>query len=218
MHTHSRHSPDSRLDPKDMIRRARQLGLDGLAITDHNSILGATEALDYARVYPGLTVIRAVEVSSSQGHILGYGVKEIIPRNLTPTETVERIVAQGGVAVAAHPYRFWSGLGETVTLSTNFAIYEVQNARTSRRGNARATALAVKGGKGMIGGSDGHFIEEIGGAVTVFKERLNKEDDVLQALEKQTTVAEGHHRGMKATLRYVPKCVGEWMTRGFKRI
>ncbi len=218
MHTHSRHSPDSRLDPKDIVRRARQLGLDGLAITDHNAILGATEALDYSRVFPGLMVIRAIEVSSLQGHILGYGVKEFVPRNLTPAETVERIVAQGGVAVAAHPYRFWSGLGETATLSTDFTVYEVQNARTSKRGNVRATALAGQGSKGMIGGSDGHFIEEIGGAVTVFEERLNKEDDVLQALEKRATIVEGHHRGVKATLHYVPKCVGEWMTRGFKRI
>lgn len=218
MHTHSRHSPDSRLDPRDMVRRIRQLGLDGLAITDHNEVLGGKEALDYAQTFPGLVVIRAVEVSSAQGHVLGYGVTERIPRDLSPVETVEHIIAQGGVAVAAHPYRFWSGLGEDATVGTNFTVYEVQNARTSKRGNYRAAVLAANGGKGTIGGSDGHFIEEIGGAVTVFEETLDKEDDILHALQGRATRAEGHHRSLKATLRYVPKCVGEWMTRGFKRI
>jgi len=145
-------------------------------------------------------------------------VNVTIPRALSPVETVERIVAEGGVAVAAHPYRFWSGLGERATLRSGLAIYEVQNARTSKRGNGRARELATTGGKGGTGGSDGHFIDEIGRAVTVIEERLDKEDDILQALAGKRTRADGTSRGASATLRYVPKSVMEWMGRGFRRI
>lgn len=218
MHTHSRFSPDCRLDPRNIVRKARELGLDGVAVTDHNAVEGAREALQYAREFPGFVVIRATEVSTAQGHVLGYGVTEAIPRELTPRETVERITAQGGVAVAAHPYRFWSGLGEQATLSAEFAAYEVQNARTSKRGNGRARDLAARGGKGRTGGSDSHFIDEIGGAVTIFEERLEREDDILQVLVKKGTGCSGRSRGPMATLRYVPKSVWEWMTRGFRRI
>ncbi len=218
LHTHSRYSPDSRLDPRDIVKKARSIGLDGIAITDHNAVEGAKAAREYAREFEGFAVIESVEVSTAEGHILGYGIREMIPRDLSPQETVERIVAQGGVAVAAHPYRFWSGLGEKVTVGVDFAIYEVQNARTSRRGNRRATDLASRGGKGRTGGSDGHFIDEIGGAVTVLEDRLQNEDDVLQALAGRKTDVAGVDRGARATIRYVPKCVGEWMVRGFKRI
>jgi len=218
MHTHSRYSRDSRLDPRDIVRKARSLGLDGIALTDHNAVEGAKVAKEYAKEFEGFVVLGATEVSTAEGHILGYGVTETIPRDLAPQDTVERIEAQGGVAVAAHPYRFWSGLGERATLGTDLMIYEIQNARTTRRGNWRAANLATKGGKGRTGGSDSHFIDEIGGAVTVFDENLQRQDDILQALASRRTGAEGKDRGARATLRYVPKCVGEWIVRGFRRI
>ncbi len=218
MHTHSMHSPDSRLDPRDIVRRARGLGLDGIALTDHNATEGAAKARDYAMEFPGFVVVRAVEVSTREGHVLGFGVSEAIPRDLPPGETVERIIAQGGVAVAAHPYRFWSGLGEKATLGTDFPLYEIQNARTSRRGNGKATELALEGGKGGTGGSDGHFLDEIGRAFTVFEERLRREDDILQALASRRTKVDGDSRGPRATMRYVPKSVIEWMGRGFRKI
>ncbi|MFX0202178.1 MAG: PHP-associated domain-containing protein [Candidatus Hodarchaeota archaeon] len=218
LHIHSYYSLDSRLDPRNIIRKAKALSLDGVAITDHNSIEGSKKAIDYAKEIEDFIVLHGIEVSSSRGHILGYGVRKSIPRDLSPHETVEHIVAQGGVAVAAHPYRFWSGLGEKLTLNTNFATYEVLNARTSVRGNKMANDLAIKGGKGKIGGSDGHFMDEIGGAVTLLDERIRNEDDILDALAKKKTNVEGSSRGVRATLRYVPKCVWEWIERGCRKI
>jgi len=218
LHIHSRYSVDSRLDPRDIIRQAKSLSLDGVAITDHNSVEGSKKAFDYVKENESFIVLHGIEVSSSEGHILGYGVRETIPRDLSPYETVEYIVAQGGVAAAAHPYRFWSGLGEKFTLNTNFDTYEVLNARTSIKGNRMANNLAIEGKKGRIGGSDGHFIDEIGGAVTLLEERLRNEDVILETLVKKRTNVEGSSRGIKATLRYVPKCVGEWIGRGFRKI
>src|SRR5437764_12425444 len=45
LHNHTRHSPDSRVSPADLVARARQVGLDGIAITDHNSVAGIREAV-----------------------------------------------------------------------------------------------------------------------------------------------------------------------------
>src|SRR5205814_10445289 len=44
LHNHTRHSPDSRVSPADPAARARQLGLDGIALTDHHSVAGIREA------------------------------------------------------------------------------------------------------------------------------------------------------------------------------
>jgi predicted metal-dependent phosphoesterase TrpH len=159
-----------------------------------------------------------MEVSTSEGHVLAFGVSAPIPRDLTVQETVERIVAAGGVAVAAHPYRFWSGLGERATLSAKFAAYEVRNARTLRGGNERADLLAGRQGVGRTGGSDAHFLDEHGTAFTVLDGGLTSVDDVLQALGSGRTRAEGAHRGPKATVVYVTKCVSQWIGRGMRRI
>lgn len=217
LHSHSRHSPDSRLDPVELVKRARSLGLDGIAVTDHNSLGGGRAAYEHARGMKDFLVLRGMEVSAVFGHVLAYGVREEVPRGLTTVETAERVIALGGVAVAAHPYRFWSGLGEPETVAAKFAAYEVQNARTLRRGNARAKALAARMGVGTTGGSDAHFLHEVGRAVTVV-ESASTEDEVLDAIRRGRTRVEGRDRGAAATMRYVTKCVGEWILRGMKRI
>lgn len=216
LHSHSRCSPDSRLDPVEMVKVATSRGLDGIAITDHNAVAGAERAREYAASV-GFLVIRGTEVSTRDGHVLAYGVSEALPRDRPSRETVEAVLALGGVPVAAHPYRFWSGLGEAATIGAPFAAYEVRNARTLRRGNVRAQSLAASRGRGGIGGSDAHFLDEVGRAVTVV-DGASTEAEVLEAIRAGRTRAEGVDRGARATVRYVTKCVGEWMLRGMRRI
>lgn len=216
LHNHTKHSPDSRVRPADLVAAAKRVGLGGLAITDHNAVGGVAEALEAAG--SGFLVIPGIEVSTASGHILGYGVREVIPRGRSVEETVERITAVGGVAVAAHPYRFWSGLGERALREARFAAYETSNARTLRRGNVRARQRARETGVGESGGSDSHFLDEVARALTVVEGGAASVDDVLQALAQGKTRSEGSDRGAAGTLRYVPKAVGEWLARGMHRI
>lgn len=216
LHNHTRHSPDSRVDPRELVTLARRIGLDGIAVTDHNAVGGVREAEDAAG--PGFLVIPACEISTSEGHVLAYGVREAIPRDLGVRETVEQIAALGGVAVAAHPYRFWSGLGEVATTSATFAAYETHNGRTLRPANERARDLARSNGVGSTGGSDSHFLNELACAITAINAGAMGLDGVLQAIAQGRTQAQGHDRGAAGTLRYVTKCVGEWTLRGMRRI
>lgn len=215
LHSHTRFSPDSRAEPRALVGIARRIGLNGIAITDHNAVGGIHEAEDAA---DGILVIPAVEVSSLDGHILALGVREVVPRDLPARDTVERIVALGGVPVAAHPYRFWSGLGEDVVRATAFRVHETRNGRTLRRGNAQASALARELGAGEIGGSDAHFLDEVARAVTSVNGGPMGLDGVLQAIAQRRTRAQGVDRGLGATARYVTKCVSEWLGRGMRRI
>ncbi len=216
LHNHTRYSPDSRVAPRDLVALAQKIGLQGIAITDHNAVGGVRDAQEAAS--RDFLVIPAIEVSARDGHVLGYGVREIVPRDLSATETVERIVALGGVPVAAHPYRFWSGLGEKATVSAPFRAYETYNGRTLRRGNARARALAKAKGVGETGGSDSHFLDELAKSITSINGGPMSQDDVLQRIGQGNTTAQGLSRGATATARYVSKCVGEWILRGMRRI
>src|SRR3972149_2863966 len=96
---HTRYSPDSRVSPADLGGIARRIGLDGVAISDHNSIGGVAEA--EAAAGDGFLVIPACEVSTSEGHVLAYGVREAPPRGLGAAEPIERIVGPRRVALAA---------------------------------------------------------------------------------------------------------------------
>ncbi len=216
LHNHTRFSPDSRVAPAELVSMARKIGLGGIAITDHNAVGGIREA--EAAAGPDFLVIPSIEISTIAGHVLGYGVREVVPRSLSVSETVERIVALGGVPVAAHPYRFWSGLGEAPLDEAPFPAYETCNGRTLKRGNLRARARARERKLGETGGSDSHFLDELGKALTTVDDGALRTDDVLQRLAQGKTSAQGRDRGASATVRYVSKAVGEWIVRGMRRI
>lgn len=216
LHNHTRYSPDSRVPPAELVAVAKRIGLQGLAITDHNAVAGVAEA--EAAAGKDFLILPGIEVSTASGHVLGYGVREVVPRDLGVAETVERIAALGGVAVAAHPFRFWSGLGALALGRARFPAYETANARTLRRGNARARQLARVAQVGETGGSDSHFLDEVARAVTAFDSVATSADGLLDLIARGTTRSQGFDRDASGTLRYVPKAIGEWIGRGMRRI
>lgn len=75
LHIHSTAS-DGRYSPQELVGMATRLGLDVIAITDHESAEGIAPALQAALEFPGLKVIPGVEISTDlpcgEIHILGY--------------------------------------------------------------------------------------------------------------------------------------------------
>ena len=103
-HIHSTYSGDSTASVKDIIKHSRKIGLDAIAIADHNSLKGSEVALKNYGKMDDLVIIPAMEVSTSKGHIVALGISEEIPKGISPEETVDLIRIQGGIAVAAHPF------------------------------------------------------------------------------------------------------------------
>jgi hypothetical protein len=174
LHTHSLYS-DGAGTPKEMIEYAKRIGLNGIALTDHNEVKGALEALKLAS--SDFHVIPGIEVSSAAGHILGLGITEKIPRDLSVSETVKRIHAAGGIAIAAHPFdRIRQGVGDLV-YSVDFDAVEVYNGHTmmsSRSPREIMKNLRVP----AVGGSDAHLLSEIGSVV------MDLDGDPLDAIVK----------------------------------
>ncbi|MCD6275554.1 MAG: PHP domain-containing protein [Thermoplasmata archaeon] len=212
MHIHSIYSSDGTMEIKEILKLAKKIGLGAIAITDHNEIKGALKA----REMKILPVIRGIEVSSSEGHILAYGVDCKIPRDLGIPETIERIRECGGIAVAAHPYRYWSGLGEGNVKKFQFDAIEVFNGRCKQSSNKRAKKLCEELNKPFTAGSDAHFPDEIGRAGLIVESE--NEEEILDMIMKKKVSVFGTSRGKLATLRYVKKAVSGWVMRGFKRI
>ena len=218
LHIHSAFSSDGSEKPKDIVTYARKTGLDGIAILDHNEIRGSLRAYEMCKTFDDFLVVRGVEVSTEAGHIVAYGVDELIPTSLTIEETAENIRELGGIPVAPHPHRFWSGIGGKSVTAESFAAVEVQNARCTARNNERSRRLADRLRLGQTGGTDSHALGEIGRAYTLFKGSPASEDDVIEEVVKRRTTAGGKSREMRGTLEYVYSSVTKWMKRGMKKI
>lgn len=158
LHVHTKHSKDCVHPVAEAVRAAKAAGLDGIAITDHNSVGGNPEAAKFSG--KGFLVIPGIEVSSKDGHILGLGVEKLIPRGLSAAATVELIKEQGGVAIAAHPF----GLGRKIgaVFKARFDAVEVFNSRAYFISNGLARMFAERNRLPMTGGSDAHHPDEIG--------------------------------------------------------
>ena len=78
-HIHSVYSGDSDSKPKDILKQAKKVGLDAIAISDHNTIKGSKIAIEESKNMD-ILVVPSIEISSYSGHILGIGVTEEIPK------------------------------------------------------------------------------------------------------------------------------------------
>jgi len=180
LHVHTTYSKDSVITPKDLFKYAKKRGLNAVAVTDHNFLDGSYKI---AKENPDFLVIPGMEVSSADGHIVALNVKELIPRGLSATETVERIHNAGGVAIACHPYASFKGcLRECVTSS--FDAIETINARAIpfKRSVKLAEEKAKSLGLPRVGGTDAHYGPQIGYGYTVIEAETSTVESVLNAV------------------------------------
>jgi predicted metal-dependent phosphoesterase TrpH len=170
MHSHTRLSKDSLNQPRLLVEAAARKGLQALCVTDHN---GLANALALSRM-PDLPikVIPSEEVKTSEGEIIGYFLHELVPKGLSPEETVKRIHDQGGITCVPHPFdrarsgsRLKTPALERLVAAGQIDILEVFNARaTFAEDNAQALAFAREHGLPMGAGSDAHTLMEVGQA------------------------------------------------------
>ncbi|PSP82209.1 phosphoesterase [Halobacteriales archaeon QS_1_68_17] len=204
LHTHSSLSYDGRDPVERLLERAATVGLDALAVTDHDEISASLAAVDLAPEY-GLTGIPGMEVTSEAGHVLALGVREAVPAGLPFGETLDRIRAQGGIAVIPHPFQeSRSGVIANITreeLATADAI-EVYNSRLlTGRANRQAERFARSRGLPMTAGSDAHICEMVGRAITRVGTDECTVPAILDAIRTGKTTVEGRRTPWRISFR-----------------
>jgi predicted metal-dependent phosphoesterase TrpH len=184
----------------EQIVRAAAGRVDVLAITDHDEIRGAQLARDFARDHPalGVEIVVGEEISTRNGHLIGLWLEEVVPPGLSAAETIERIHAQGGLAVAAHPFHPLRGtdrgqhsVGRLIPELALDAIEVVNNAGVfSKVYDAWAAMRNVEWMLPVTAGSDAHHVWYVGSALTRFEGR--SADDLRRALVAGATRAQVH--------------------------
>lgn len=204
LHTHSAASYDGRDSVEMLLEQAQAIGLDALAVTDHDEFEASRRAADLAPEYD-LVGIPGMEVTSAAGHVLAIGIEDAVPAGRSFTDTLDAIHERGGVAIVPHPFQSSrSGVAANITreeLAEADAI-EVYNSRLlTGRANRRAEEFARDHDLPMTAGSDAHIAEMVGQAVT----RVNAENAslsaILDAIRTGETSVEGKRTPWRISFR-----------------
>jgi predicted metal-dependent phosphoesterase TrpH len=166
LHMHTSWSHDCSIEIDDLLDHAEQIGLGGIAVTDHNAFGGAREAYDRAR-QRDLVVIPGEEVKTDhQGEVIGLFLEEEIPKGMSFADTIAAIREQGGVVYLPHPFDRMHAIPDPATLHRHLAdvdVLEVYNARLLRESfNHEALRFARKYRLLQGAGSDAHVLQGVG--------------------------------------------------------
>lgn len=189
-HCHTKYSYDNWLEPLDLIRRAKALGLDGVCITEHYSY-EASEPVERIGREEGLLVLRGVEIATDRGHLLAYGVVDdgwnIWNRDsyLPLEEVIERINDLGGVCAPAHPFRNvgLSSLMEGLLELRDIAAVESHNGVNAESDNDLAIRASTHLGLPTLGGSDCHKVVAVGRCATEFSQPVHDMASFIAAVK-----------------------------------
>jgi predicted metal-dependent phosphoesterase TrpH/glycosyltransferase involved in cell wall biosynthesis len=169
LHTHTSWSHDCRVEVGELLDHAELGGLGAIAVTDHNVLGGALEAVDLARGRD-LVVVPGEEVKTDgQGEVIGLFLSEEIPRGLSFADTIAAIRSQGGLVYLPHPFDRLHAIPDAPTLHRHLAdidVFEVYNARLLFDAyNDEALRFATKYNLTMGAGSDAHVLQGLGTGV-----------------------------------------------------
>jgi predicted metal-dependent phosphoesterase TrpH len=215
LHCHSFFSGDGVSSPEELIVEAKRKGLDGFAITDHNTSDAVRYMLDKGLMREdGLPVnnfliVPGVEVTTAEGHLLCLGV--ILPNlKVRPALEVCHLTRQaGGIVIPPHPYDlFRAGIRENVLDTLPIDAIEVFNAAsTLKRYNRQAFEYAQRRGLPMTAASDAHHYAAIGTASTLLATDDFSVKGVLAQIPRQNKLDQTY-LSVKDTLR---KTFNNWL-------
>ncbi len=193
LHIHSTYSYDATTTVRAILKHASDVGLDVIAVTDHDDIRGSLEARDLAPHY-GIESIPAVEVSTKDGHLVALFVESLPPSGLPFVDSLIQIGKLGGIAIAPHPF---NNLPSSLSMEAVIGALTNPRAKAVLKGiethnmgtqafDSVAQKLSIYLPLAKIASSDAHIYWAIGAGRTEFPGKTSQ--DLRKALEQNTTV------------------------------
>lgn len=189
LHCHSFYSKDALSSPAKLIKIAKEKGLSGIAITDHNTTKGWKEAKDTAKKL-GLFLIFGEEIKTKKGDILGIFLKNEI-KSKEPYQVMKEIKSQDGIVIIPHPFFFPEHFKDNLEKYLDLIDgIEVFNARCYfQKANKKALDFAKKHNLALIGASDAHCSKDVGNGITIAD--AHNVDEFKEAILQKKTSFEG---------------------------
>jgi predicted metal-dependent phosphoesterase TrpH len=193
LHIHSIYSHDATTTVRAVLKQAADVGLNVIAITDHDEFRGSLEAQQLAPAY-GIEVVPGAEVSTRDGHLVALFIKILPPKGMSVVDTLLHIGGQGGIAIAPHPF---NNLPNSLSMEAVLGALANPRAKTILKGiethnmgtqnfDRVAQKLSVYLPLAKIAVSDAHIYWAIGAGRTEFPGKTAR--DLRAALETNATI------------------------------
>jgi hypothetical protein len=187
LHLHSIYSGDSLIKPRELLRYVKKIGLDGFAITDHNTF----KAYKVLTQYPeskNLIIIPGMEIETDIGEVLALFIDEGIDcTNNEFFHIVSKIRENNGLIVIPHPFDFLRDNHLKMKLLSEEIIYkyidgvEIINSRIIFKYCVeKARKFKEEYNLFETGGSDAHTLKEIGTGYTLLEEINNNSSETIK--------------------------------------
>jgi len=176
------------LDIKDLIRRAKELKLDGVCVTEHNTFKTSNIAEEIGKEMNFL-VIAGMEVTTNIGDILTFGIEEENLFNIPIIELISLKNLTNGVLIPVHPFRKNAfSIGNYIYDYYNeFDGIEILNGNSTESENNKAKYIAEFLNLKTTGGSDAHSIHQVGRYYTFFDTDfiINDRKSLIKAIKNK---------------------------------
>jgi hypothetical protein len=188
-----------------MAEAAKARGLDGIAITDHDTTMDPNSASSISE-RTGLIIIPGVEVSTANGHLIVLIPRREYPIKVDFVEAASGAVSDGSVTFIPHPTDpFSHGVGEAVVrraIPLRLPI-ESLNASTATRFNNSARELADRLSLPKLAASDAHVSKAVGDAYTLVEVHNRSLQASLEGIRTGRTSPYGSRTSMATTFETV---------------
>jgi predicted metal-dependent phosphoesterase TrpH len=170
----------SALRPEELVDLARERGLDGICLTEHDALWPPSEIQSLGK-RTGFLVFGGVELTTDMGHVLAFGLPQGSSSFASAASAFQAAQSHQALLFLAHPAR--DGLLRVSRTTVDyFESVEAINGSDSRLQNMAATGLAHGFRLPGIGGSDAHTPAEVGRAATSFDAHISDTSSLLAAL------------------------------------
>ena len=177
-------SYDCNISIRDQLERSFNLGLDAIFVTNHNTLDGYHQLLEYKNdheKFKKINVYPAEEITIDNGaHVLAYGIHDEIPAGMSLEEVIDKVRDQGGVSSAPHPFGLINALRDNAKKCDMVEVFNSNN--VDILSNACATQFALDNNMIQVAGSDSHVLSTLGRCVNLINSENNL-DDILQAMK-----------------------------------
>ena len=184
IHTHTEeYSMDSQLPLRQILLSAKEIGLGGVCITDHETQALYPKAEALSKEFE-LLVIVGMEYTCREGHLLVFGAPNLKRSQMPLPHALKEIKSHGGIAIAAHPFRWDSPDMEDAIreYASELDGVEAFNGGATATENLRAYDFAVENQLPILGGSDAHHEARLGRFITEFLVPLKNESDFIRTI------------------------------------
>jgi predicted metal-dependent phosphoesterase TrpH len=170
---------------EDQLNAALHKGIEVLFVTNHNTLDGYRQILEYRNdhsKFGSIKIYPAEEITiDGQGHVLAYGLHRRIRPGMTLEETLDEIRKQDAISCAAHPFAVTNGIREKAEKCDMMESFNSNN--VDRFSNIIAERFAKEHNMKSIAGSDSHVLSTMGKCVNAI-ESDNNLDSIMQAMRQ----------------------------------